>query len=120
MIIPLLKLAKMQLKQDAEGQNSRKSIGLLNIISRLKKVSGFVRRVGRALVTRRHTNFVFNFTHSIESVSPCPSWPVLSVLGRVFGQEGDPSTGSTSRRGDWNLKPDAYIGRCLSFFIYRE
>ncbi|RCN30925.1 hypothetical protein ANCCAN_23298 [Ancylostoma caninum] len=37
MIIPLLKLAKMQLKQDAEGHNSRKTIGLLNIISRLKK-----------------------------------------------------------------------------------
>ncbi|KIH55809.1 hypothetical protein ANCDUO_14024, partial [Ancylostoma duodenale] len=37
MIIPLLKLAKMQLKQDAEGHNSRKTIGLLNILSRLKK-----------------------------------------------------------------------------------
>ncbi|KAK6038763.1 hypothetical protein COOONC_23733 [Cooperia oncophora] len=38
MIIPLLKLAKLQLKQDAEGLNSRKTISLLNIVSRLKKM----------------------------------------------------------------------------------
>ncbi|KHJ80051.1 hypothetical protein OESDEN_20284 [Oesophagostomum dentatum] len=37
MIIPLLKLAKLQLKQDSEGLNSRKTISLLNIIARLKK-----------------------------------------------------------------------------------
>ncbi|VDP05202.1 unnamed protein product [Heligmosomoides polygyrus] len=49
MIIPLLKLAKMQLKQDAEGQNSRKSIGLLNIISRLKKVEFSDKKVIRLL-----------------------------------------------------------------------
>ncbi|WKY00432.1 hypothetical protein Q1695_014907 [Nippostrongylus brasiliensis] len=38
LIIPLLKLAKLQLKQDAEGQCARKTIGLLNIVSRLKKI----------------------------------------------------------------------------------
>ncbi|KAK5983731.1 hypothetical protein GCK32_010431, partial [Trichostrongylus colubriformis] len=38
MIIPLLKLAKLQLKEDAEGLNSRKTISLLNILSRLKKI----------------------------------------------------------------------------------
>ncbi|KHJ90350.1 hypothetical protein OESDEN_09810 [Oesophagostomum dentatum] len=37
MIIPLLKLAKVQLKEDSEGLNSRKTISLLNIIARLKK-----------------------------------------------------------------------------------
>ncbi|CAJ0600313.1 unnamed protein product [Cylicocyclus nassatus] len=37
MMIPLLKLAKQQLKEDAEGHNSRKTIGLLNIIAKLKK-----------------------------------------------------------------------------------
>ncbi|KAK6739701.1 hypothetical protein RB195_008288 [Necator americanus] len=38
MMVPLLKLAKLQLKQDAEGHSSRKTIGLLNIIARLKKI----------------------------------------------------------------------------------
>ncbi|KAK6025768.1 hypothetical protein OSTOST_08325, partial [Ostertagia ostertagi] len=38
MIVPLLKLAKLQLKQDTEGLNSRKTISLLNILSRLKKI----------------------------------------------------------------------------------
>ncbi|VDM83494.1 unnamed protein product [Strongylus vulgaris] len=37
MMIPLLKLAKQQLKHDVEGHNSRKTIGLLNIIAKLKK-----------------------------------------------------------------------------------
>ncbi|VDL67194.1 unnamed protein product [Nippostrongylus brasiliensis] len=45
LIIPLLKLAKLQLKQDAEGQCARKTIGLLNIISRLKKIELSDRKV---------------------------------------------------------------------------
>ncbi|XGW17166.1 hypothetical protein V3C99_002070 [Haemonchus contortus] len=38
MVIPLLKLAKLQLKEDMEGTHSKKTISLLNILSRLKKI----------------------------------------------------------------------------------
>ncbi|KJH46963.1 hypothetical protein DICVIV_06985 [Dictyocaulus viviparus] len=38
MIIPLLKLAKLQLKHEAESPICKKTISLLNILSRLKKI----------------------------------------------------------------------------------